>query len=81
MGSSPTEGTMRYYIAYKDSFERDFHGTPWIYPEGGFDSLIETKNAKHIIEFQHCTNLTIFGCKRIPETVTWSYVDEHKIID
>ncbi len=82
LGSSPSGATMKYYIAYKDRFGKDFHGTPWIQPEGGIDNLVDAKKIKYKVRFQHCTNLILFGCdEELQETVTWTYVDEHKISD
>ena len=82
LGSSPSGATMKYYIAYKDRFGKDFHGTPWIQPEGGIDNLNDAKKIKYKMRFQHCTNLILFGCdEELQETVTWTYVDEHKISD
>jgi hypothetical protein len=37
---------MKYYIAYKDKSGNDFHGTPWITPEGGFNDLLIAKYEK-----------------------------------
>ena len=72
---------MKYYVAYKNHSGEDFHGTPWIHPEGGVEKLNEAKELKNSMKEQHLTNLVLFGCNKIPETVTWNYVDSHKISD
>ena len=72
---------MKYYIAYKDTDYMDFHGTPWIVPsESGFSDIESARlEASHMEKVESYKDVTLFGAEFIPETITWEFVEKHKI--
>ena len=68
-----------YFIAYKDKNGNDFHGLPWIIPEGGFDDINIAKGVKNDFINRQFKEVILFKCNCIPEEIEWNFVKDNKI--
>ena len=72
---------MRFFIAYKDTDYMDFHEEPWIAPsETGFSDIESARlEAKQMKKVDSYNDVTLFAAESVPETITWEFVERHKI--
>ncbi len=72
---------MKYFIAYKDEYGKDFNGLPWIIPESGFDDITFAKRIKQDLTKRGFIDVKVFKSKYtcLSPNTGWDYVNDNEI--